>query len=67
MSAPPVSPAARKSWLRFSLWSLFLLTSLVCITTAYLLQRRELQRKDPKSESTGSIWVCWMIGQQRSS
>ena len=46
MSAPNDSPPVRRSWLRFSLWSLFLLTTLICITTAYLLQRRELQRKN---------------------
>ncbi|HUE72404.1 MAG TPA: hypothetical protein VMP01_16080 [Pirellulaceae bacterium] len=46
MTAPHDSPPVRKSWLRFSLASLFLLTALICVTTAYLLQRRELNRKD---------------------
>jgi hypothetical protein len=46
MTAPNDSPPVRKSWLRFSLASLFLLTALICVTTAYLLQRRESVRKD---------------------
>lgn len=46
MSAPHDSPPVRKSWLRFSLASLFLLTALICVAVAYLLQRSELRRKD---------------------
>lgn len=45
--APAHSPrAARNSWLRFSLASLFLLTALICVTTAYVLQRAEVRRKE---------------------
>jgi hypothetical protein len=36
----------RKSWLRFSLASLLLFTALICVTTAYLLQRRQLHRSE---------------------
>ncbi len=48
MATPKVDspPPSRKSWLRFSLASLFLLTALIGVTTAYILQRSELRRKD---------------------